>query len=415
MNRKIVWLFSAFFLISGLFISSLLTAQEGLHPQLRAVATAIILSSDSEESAADLKRIAFESMVFVFVRKNQLNVVRTLVKQNENLHFRDADGNTLLHAAAAEGHTEVVKELANVEVLVDELNQANRSALFLAANGNHAETVKALLECGANVDGNSNVNSPLNTAAWYGNVEIVQQLISRGASVHAEDLDGNTPLHKAVRNGQFECVELLLKSGANKNQENSAGETPLEINARLVKLETPKKLIKRPWGTEQVLGKPDAGDAYSELEWCAKTVGKKEWLDLKFAKAEYASGIQVFAKPSPKCVEKVSVFDKEGVEHVVWTGELKDDSVAGKPAHVAEIRFKKTEFKTNRVKVYMDGARVGNWIYCDAVGLIDSQRFRLSRTGRIQYAAQAKSSSCYAPGKQPMQRHASVAELLSEN
>jgi ankyrin repeat protein len=63
----------------------------------------------------------------------------------------------------------------------------------------------------------------------YGNVEEVEDLISRCADVNATDKNRNTPLHIASLNGHASVVDMLLKNGANVNATNKNMETPLHI------------------------------------------------------------------------------------------------------------------------------------------------------------------------------------------
>lgn len=58
---------------------------------------------------------------------------------------------------------------------------------------------------------------PLCVAADYGQAEIVEYLISHGASVNAKDKYGITPLLSAVFEGHTAVVKLLLAKGADKS------------------------------------------------------------------------------------------------------------------------------------------------------------------------------------------------------
>lgn len=89
-------------------------------------------------------------------------------------------------------------------------------------------------------------------AAWNGHIRVVQQLLERGASVHAANAvrmgvgeewngarppfpltvspqDGMTPLMYAARDGHSMMAKLLLQHGARVDERNEAdlGNTPL--------------------------------------------------------------------------------------------------------------------------------------------------------------------------------------------
>ncbi|KAG2500637.1 hypothetical protein HYH03_001404 [Edaphochlamys debaryana] len=70
----------------------------------------------------------------------------------------------------------------------------------------------------------------LNTADVSGSH--VQQLISHGADVNAPDNNGWTPLHTAAYHGQEEIVRILLANKANVNARNKSDETPLHLAAK---------------------------------------------------------------------------------------------------------------------------------------------------------------------------------------
>jgi ankyrin repeat protein len=53
--------------------------------------------------------------------------------------------------------------------------------------------------------------TPLHLAAMKGNMDTVQFLVSKGASVNARDMNGTTPLDYAGLYGRKEVVEYLSK------------------------------------------------------------------------------------------------------------------------------------------------------------------------------------------------------------
>lgn len=72
----------------------------------------------------------------------------------------------------------------------------------------------------------------LHWAAWYGEIDIVKLLLSRGADIHAKCKEGGmTALHYAAAYGQKEVAELLITKGANVNAKNVYGVTPLASTA----------------------------------------------------------------------------------------------------------------------------------------------------------------------------------------
>jgi hypothetical protein len=62
-------------------------------------------------------------------------------------------------------------------------------------------------------------------------IEIIKELIQKGANVNAKAENGMTPLMYAVQSGRFDVVKLLLDSGALVNEQDSGGKTPLMFSA----------------------------------------------------------------------------------------------------------------------------------------------------------------------------------------
>src|SRR5215831_6184822 len=157
---------------------------------------------------------------------------------------------TPIVAAAEEGHLAIVKALAeagaNVNPALIAAGRGESKAVLdylltrnprqdsvagaldaSAGQGNHIEYVRDLLDRGVAVDSDWG-GTPLMTAAYYGNLNIVVLLLERGANVKAVNRDGGTALHYAARGGRsFEVVATLVSRGAPVNAQDQAGSTAL--------------------------------------------------------------------------------------------------------------------------------------------------------------------------------------------
>ena len=71
-------------------------------------------------------------------------------------------------------------------------------------------------------------NIPIAEAIKEGDIEAVKQHLAAGADVNAI-VDDWTPLHNAAEYGQKEIGELLIEKGANVNTRDVDGETPLDV------------------------------------------------------------------------------------------------------------------------------------------------------------------------------------------
>src|SRR6266478_114107 len=184
-----------------------------------------------------------------------------------------SDGSPLYYAALC-GFEDLVEHL-----VVKYPHQVNTSSgwyvtpLVAALAGGHSQTAEFLHHNGAHVNVNSTSGvTPLNSAAWYGDLEMVQVLLDyeadvyagdnydwtalhevsegcrfahriprfsdvarllleHGADLNALDDDSWTPLHVAAGNGRIEVVRVLFEHGANAGAEDKHGQTPLHAAA----------------------------------------------------------------------------------------------------------------------------------------------------------------------------------------
>ncbi|KAK3248636.1 hypothetical protein CYMTET_41905 [Cymbomonas tetramitiformis] len=125
-------------------------------------------------------------------------------------------GRRPLHAAAERGMVEVVRELAGKGAEVDAEDGEGRTSLTLALAGAHESVVAALLEAGAGVNAGTG-QRPVYAAAERGIVEILRELVDKGAEVDAEDGAGRTALTVALAFGQEAAARALLEAGAGVN------------------------------------------------------------------------------------------------------------------------------------------------------------------------------------------------------
>ncbi|XP_061386731.1 fibronectin type 3 and ankyrin repeat domains 1 protein-like, partial [Musca vetustissima] len=89
--------------------------------------------------------------------------------------------------------------------------------------------VDALLSAGASVHvGNPNNNrTPLHQAFYYGRVAVARMLLNKKADMEARDMYGLTPCHLAVDANQGEILKFALENGANVESKDACGWTLL--------------------------------------------------------------------------------------------------------------------------------------------------------------------------------------------
>jgi ankyrin repeat protein len=104
------------------------------------------------------------------------------------------------------------------------------SAVIFAANNGHLEVLKELLNRGANMeDRSNNLKTPLLWASLWGHYGVVEYLVDRGANISAKDREGLTPLMSSVMNNHIKITRFLLDRGANALTKNYYNGTALSI------------------------------------------------------------------------------------------------------------------------------------------------------------------------------------------
>lgn len=125
------------------------------------------------------------------------------------------------------------------------------------------------------------------------------------------------------------------------------------------------------WSANQATGAPNV-DKYGDdpHAWASKTPDAGiEWLDLKYAKPVHAEEVRVRESCGSGAVIKIEVFDEQGAAHTVWSG-----ADPTKDLNYLIVKFPKTTFKTDRVKVTLATNIVPGWNEIDAVQLVGTDQ-----------------------------------------
>lgn len=160
------------------------------------------------------------------------------------INAQDVDGHTALHIAIKHGNEEACKILLKSGADGNVICECHGTALHMAAeNGLH--DICELLSKYVNVNSmNKYLQTPLHLAAKAGHEKCCQTLISRKASLVAEDKGRNTPLHLAAKNGNAACCQVMLQSQPGLvNRKNAEEKTPLHYAVEKKSLECCKKLV----------------------------------------------------------------------------------------------------------------------------------------------------------------------------
>jgi hypothetical protein len=126
-----------------------------------------------------------------------------------------------------------------------------------------------------------------------------------------------------------------------------------------------------PWSPNQATGAPNV-DKYADdgKAWTSKTPDAGiEWLDLKYPKPVHANEIRVRESCGSGAVIKIELFDEGGLAHTVWAGNDPTTDL-----NYLMVKFPKTAYKADRVKVTLATNVVPGWNEIDAVQLVGTDQ-----------------------------------------
>ena len=203
----------------------------------------------------------FVTPLIIAAYKGHLDSVKILLRYNADIEARGTlkiefneviEGCTPLSAAASAGRLDVVKLLIEQNADVDGRTSTGSTPLRTAVINGHLDVVRCLVESGADVNARNDYEStPLMAACYYGHVSVVTYLIDKGAFMDLQYQEsGNTALHDAVKRGYLEMVSQLLSRGASQLP-NNQGLTPLLHACDLRSIEMVEYLINRPECTKE--------------------------------------------------------------------------------------------------------------------------------------------------------------------
>ncbi len=163
-----------------------------------------------------------------------IEVVRLLLSKNKkNLESKNMNGSTALIIAASKGHKDVVELLLQAGADINTITFNQTRALGIAASIGEIETLETIFKLRAKTleieHKNSQGNTALALAAYYGQSQALEFLIKKGGEIETVNEKGNTPLITAVENNHIEAVKVLLKHNANINTKNNEGLTALDM------------------------------------------------------------------------------------------------------------------------------------------------------------------------------------------
>ncbi|KAJ5771792.1 hypothetical protein N7520_002321 [Penicillium odoratum] len=171
-------------------------------------------------------------LVYAVIQRQYTLVKSFISKGVVLLNHQDDTGSTALHYAADFGSTVMVQHLLDANADDSLENSSRRTPLLLAVRGNHTSVAFQLIAHGADTRAHDEEHDALFWAVFHRNIILVRQLLDNGATPQGfVPASGDTILHRAIFYG-YNVIWELVSRGANIHARNNAGNTPLELAYR---------------------------------------------------------------------------------------------------------------------------------------------------------------------------------------
>ena len=135
---------------------------------------------------------------------------------------------------------------------INKIDEYKRNPLHLALEKGRPDLARLLIEAGANVNVKNKMilKTPLEIAAYSGDLEIVKLLLAKGALPDADN-DESPPVFKAIMNGRDEIARALIESGCDVKHVYVQGDIRFTVGdlAVIAKKPTLVDLIRSHGGT----------------------------------------------------------------------------------------------------------------------------------------------------------------------
>lgn len=191
------------------------------------------LLSRSKNIDIDAKTKSGESLIFLAIQNNDMELVKLAVKFGVNLEVRDVIGNTPLTSAANNKYYNILEYLLNSGADPNIGDYNNLTIVNFAARNNLPEIIKLSKKFGANVNiPNANGTTPAYIAAQLGHNESLIALKDAQADFNIANKEGRTPVWIAAQNGRNESLKLLKEFGAEIDVVDNQGYSPVRMAAQ---------------------------------------------------------------------------------------------------------------------------------------------------------------------------------------
>lgn len=131
--------------------------------------------------------------------------------------------------------------------------------------------------------------------------------------------------------------------------------------------------LARPYGAQQVLGKPNKLPAHGESPCAWRTAvannGKGEWIKVSFNRLMSVQTIVIAESWNPGAIAKIKLYDEAGKEYTVY----QNPAPAPKKAHMLVHHIPPTPYKVAALKLELQTTAVPGFNQIDAIGISENK------------------------------------------
>ena len=124
---------------------------------------------------------------------------------------------------AREGNHQLCEELLEKNADPNLTDKKGRTPLYFVCSSGNNSLVENLISKGANV----HAEGCLQAASQHGHLSICKFLVSQGVNKDSQDRNGRTPISVAAQNRQYNICDYFLQLGANINLFDNNNISPL--------------------------------------------------------------------------------------------------------------------------------------------------------------------------------------------
>ena len=183
------------------------------------------------------------------IQRGDLNRVKELVEEDKSLVNRKvSNGYTPLQIAISSRKNDIAKFLLSQNADIEQKNNYEQTALVLALSSRNKEMVELLLDKGADVNSlDRSKSSAVSYAIMYfsRDTDLVKKFVERADDLNARPGNRGTFLQLACQYGQVEIVNYLLDKGAKVDVIDQNGVSPLMMSMQSGRTQIAERLIEK--------------------------------------------------------------------------------------------------------------------------------------------------------------------------